>query len=110
MCVQMKFFKVIKCGSRSRVGVYFYPDFTTVIVGLWEDHLLLQVIINYISLQFGDSSKRWLLVAISINESWPFECSSEDDDYLIIICGIMRINSLSPYSGSSFQPCSCLLL
>jgi histone-lysine N-methyltransferase SETD7 len=29
-------------GSRSQVGVYFYPDFTTVIVGLWEDHLLVQ--------------------------------------------------------------------
>ena len=29
---------------RSRVGVYFYPDFNTVIVGLWEDHLLVQVL------------------------------------------------------------------
>ena len=40
------------------MGVYFYPDFSTVIVGLWEDHLLVQVIINYMSLQFGDSPKR----------------------------------------------------
>ena len=31
---------------RSRVGVYFYPDFNTVIVGLWEDHLLVQVLFD----------------------------------------------------------------
>ena len=32
---------------RSRVGVYFYPDFNTVIVGLWEDHLLVQVLFDF---------------------------------------------------------------
>ena len=31
---------------RSRGGAYFYPDFNTVIVGLWEDHLLVQVLFD----------------------------------------------------------------
>ena len=43
------------------MGVYFYPDFTTVIVGLWEDHLLVQVIVNHgqnaANLYFDESQK-----------------------------------------------------
>jgi len=26
-----------------RVGAYLYPDFSTAVLGLWEDHVLLQV-------------------------------------------------------------------
>ena len=37
---------VVMVVCRSRVGVYFYPDFNTVIVGLWEDHLLVQVLFD----------------------------------------------------------------
>ena len=39
-----EFMIMVMVVSRSRVGVYFYPDFNTVIVGLWEDHLLVQVL------------------------------------------------------------------
>ena len=38
------FMVMVMVVCRSRVGVYFYPDFNTVIVGLWEDHLLVQVL------------------------------------------------------------------
>ena len=29
-------------GGRGRVGAYLYPDFRTAVVGLWEEHLLVQ--------------------------------------------------------------------
>ena len=29
--------------GESRAGAYLYPDYSTAVVGLWMDHLLLQV-------------------------------------------------------------------
>ena len=42
------FMVMVMVVCRSRVGVYFYPDFNTVIVGLWEDHLLVQVLFDFL--------------------------------------------------------------
>ena len=38
--------------GESRAGAYLYPDYSTAVVGLWMDHLLLQVKLKKLNFMF----------------------------------------------------------